>query len=99
MKTLEDIFEDYAFDKMKDNGLVLFPLPTGSGKSFTIFNFICKMLTEKKIKDKIIFVTSLKKNLQLEELAEHFDNPHKEIIFKDKVFLYASDYLQNLTLL
>lgn len=91
MKTLEDIFEDYAFDKMKDNGLVLFPLPTGSGKSFTIFNFICKMLTEKKIKDKIIFVTSLKKNLQLEELAEHFDNPHKEIIFKDKVLFVKSN--------
>lgn len=91
MRTLEDIFEDYAFDKMKDNGLVLFPLPTGSGKSFTIFNFICKMLTEKKIKDKIIFVTSLKKNLQLEELAEHFDDPHKEIIFKDKVLFVKSN--------
>ena len=91
METLEDIFEYYAFEKMVDNGLVLFPLPTGSGKSFTIFNFICRMLTEKKIKDKIVFVTSLKKNLQLEELQEHFDNPQKAAIFKEKVLFIKSN--------
>lgn len=40
MQTLESIIESYAFDKMQDYGLLLIPLPTGAGKSYTVFSFI-----------------------------------------------------------
>ena len=68
MKKLDDIINDYAFEKMTNNGLLLIPLPTGAGKSYTVFEFIHKTLTQSDRKDKIIFVTTLKKNLQLDFL-------------------------------
>ena len=39
-------------------------LPTGAGKSYTVFSFIHNVLIQKKTTQKILFVTSLKKNLQ-----------------------------------
>ena len=46
MRKLDDIINDYAFEKMENNGLLLIPLPTGAGKSFTVFEFIHKTLTQ-----------------------------------------------------
>ncbi len=74
MQTLESILESYAFDKMQDYGLLLIPLPTGAGKSYTVFSFIHNVLIQKKTKQNILFVTSLKKNLQIEELRNKFPN-------------------------
>ena len=39
-RKLEHIIADYAFSKMQGNGLLLLPLPTGAGKSYTVFKFI-----------------------------------------------------------
>lgn len=89
MQTLEQIIESYAFDKMQDNGLLLIPLPTGAGKSYTIFSFIHNVLVKKKTNKKIIFVTSLKKNLQIDELESKFLENEKSI-FEDKVILLKS---------
>lgn len=73
MITLEEIIANYAFSKMQGNGLLLLPLPTGAGKSYTVFKFIHDTVVENVHNDKIIFITSLKKNLQPEELEERFE--------------------------
>ena len=91
MQTLESIIESYAFDKMQDYGLLLIPLPTGAGKSYTVFSFIHNVLIQQKTKKKIIFVTSLKKNLQIEELEKHFQSEEEKKLFGDKVLLLKSN--------
>lgn len=90
MKSLQDIIADYAFSKMQNNGLLLLPLPTGAGKSRTVFQFIHDTVVEEKHNDRIIFVTSLKKNLQPEELKERFDENEQEI-FNNKVLYLKSN--------
>lgn len=98
MKDLQDIITDYAFSKMDDHGLLLLPLPTGAGKSFTIFKFIHDTIVGGKRKEKIIFITSLKKNLQPEELKDRFSEDETEL-FDEKVLYLKSNtdcVLQNL---
>jgi len=90
MQTLESIIESYAFDKMQDYGLLLIPLPTGAGKSYTVFSFIHNVIIKRKTTQKILFVTSLKKNLQIEELKSKFTE-NEQNIFDDKVLLLKSN--------
>ena len=90
MQTLESIIESYAFDKMQDYGLLLIPLPTGAGKSYTVFSFIHNVIIQKKTTQKILFVTSLKKNLQIDELRSKFTETEQNI-FDDKVLLLKSN--------
>ena len=78
---LIDILKDYAYNKMDGNGLLLLPMPTGSGKTYTVHEFISQVIEEGK-KDKIIFVTSLNKNINPNELKKHFKDPS---IFDEKV--------------
>ncbi len=91
MQTLESIIESYAFEKMQENGLLLIPLPTGAGKSYTVFSFIHNVLVKQKTNKKILFVTSLKKNLQIEELEKHFKVEEEKKLFNDKVILLKSN--------
>ncbi len=90
-KQLIDILRDYAFDKMQDGGLLLLPMPTGSGKTYTVFKLIYDALVDKR-KEKIIFVTSLKKNIDLEELKQHFKSDEELKLFDDKV-LYIKSFV------
>ena len=90
MHSLEQIIEHYAFDKMQDYGLLLIPLPTGAGKSYTVFSFIHNVLIQKKTSQKILFVTSLKKNLQIDELRSKFTE-EEQFIFDEKVLLLKSN--------
>ncbi|MBE6361624.1 MAG: hypothetical protein E7059_09270, partial [Treponema bryantii] len=90
MQTLESIIESYAFDKMQNYGLLLIPLPTGAGKSYTVFSFIHNVIIQKKTTQKILFVTSLKKNLQIDELRIKFTEAEQSI-FDEKVLLLKSN--------
>ena len=90
MKDLKDIIADYAFSKMDNHGLLLLPLPTGAGKSYTVFKFIHDTLTSGNHKERIIFITSLKKNLQPEELKEQFKESEEEL-FNSKVLYLKSN--------
>lgn len=100
--TLESIFANYVFEKMEGYGFLPIPLPTGSGKSTAIFNFIYCVIKENLTQDKIVLITSLKKNLQIDELKKVFEN-HKELeLFNDKILFIKSyidcvmDYLPEL---
>ena len=86
---LNDILKVYAYEKMQNNGLLLLPMPTGSGKTYTVFKFIHDAITEKR-KDKIIFITSLKKNIDLEGLKDHFKGDEELRLFDENVLLIKS---------
>lgn len=89
--SLEGIFADYAFCKMDGNGFLPIPLPTGSGKSTAIFNFIYAALKENLTNDTIILITSLKKNLQIDALKSVFEkNDDIELYDKNILFLKSN---------
>ncbi len=86
---LNDILKGYAYEKMQNNGLLLLPMPTGSGKTYTVFKFIHDAIVEKR-KDKIVFITSLKKNIDLEGLKDHFKGDEELRLFDENVLLIKS---------
>lgn len=73
---MNDLLNKYC---NKDNGLFLFSMPTGSGKTYKILEWIFKNY-ESYCKDgrKIFFVTNLKKNLPYRELRDKFFKPNDE---------------------
>lgn len=89
--SLESIFANYSFEKMAGNGFLPIPLPTGSGKSTAIFNFIYYCIKEKLTNDKIVLITSLKKNLQIDALKKVFtDHDDLELYNKHVLFIKSN---------
>lgn len=91
MATLEELFKEYSFNKMNGYGFVPIPLPTGSGKSTAIFNFIYQTIKEGVHEDKILLLTSLKKNLQIDELKSVFVENGDEDLYNQKVLFLKSN--------
>jgi hypothetical protein len=60
----------YCLDDKNDTGLLLLDMPTGTGKTYSVIQFIKHYLKENNEK-KIFFVTTLKKNL---------DDPYKDLM-------------------
>src|SRR5690625_3271784 len=64
----------------KDNGLLLFNPPTGSGKTHNVLHWIYDNYKDFCQENrKIFFITNLKKNLPYEELKNNFFIPHKQL--------------------
>ncbi|MBP5503966.1 MAG: DEAD/DEAH box helicase family protein [Bacteroidales bacterium] len=79
------LLERYCLDKDNDTGLLLLDMPTGTGKTHSVLEFIKQYLKENKEK-KIFFVTTLKKNLDdpyrklLDSLSD--DNELQDTVFR-----------------
>jgi len=72
VERLKKILEDHCLEKGK-KGLLLLGMPTGSGKTHAVLDFIYEHYREfAERKSKIFFVTNLKKNLPDDALAERF---------------------------
>jgi CRISPR/Cas system-associated endonuclease/helicase Cas3 len=64
----------------KENGLLLFDPPTGSGKTYNVLSWIYHNYKDFcKENRKIFFVTNLKKNLPDQKLKIDFFIPNKEL--------------------
>lgn len=75
-------------DNGKDTGLMLLDMPTGSGKTHNVLEYICEESTKLENKDrKYFFVTTLKKNLPTEKLRQMFIAAGREREF-DRKFLF-----------
>lgn len=82
---MQKILNKYCQDK---NGLFIFPLPTGIGKTYHVLEYILKNY---KTNRKIFFITNLKKNLPLAELRGKFENAGKEKDFDKHVIALDSN--------
>lgn len=68
---MEDILNRYC--QKSDRGLLLLSMPTGFGKTYNVLNFIYSNYQEFAQQNrKIIFITSLKKNLPINEFKNRF---------------------------
>lgn len=65
-----ELLNRYCLDNTKETGLMLLDMPTGTGKTYNVLQFIKSYLRQNKDK-KIFFVTTLKKNL---------DDPYNELL-------------------
>lgn len=68
IKAMRELLLNYA---KKTTGLSLYPLPTGTGKTYQVLQYIANNYQGKR---KIIFLTNLKKNLPLQNLKKIFHN-------------------------
>ncbi len=87
---MEHILNEYC--KQFNPGLLLLSMPTGSGKTYKVLNFIYSNYEEFTAKQrKIWFITNLKKNLPINELKERFIADGKEDEFDKHVLFINSN--------
>ncbi len=90
---MRKILEDFCNDEKRSNGLLLIDMPTGTGKTYKVAEYIAN--NYEKIKGKIFFVTQLKKNLPEHDIRECFKNIGKEQEV-DEVLLRVENNVDNL---
>ena len=75
-------------DNGNDTGLMLLDMPTGSGKTHNVLEYICEESLKPENRDrKYFFITTLKKNLPTEKLRQMFVAAGRECEF-DRKFLF-----------
>lgn len=68
---MKDVISNFC--KNKENGLFLLDIPTDFGKTYNVLEFIFENYNREEYKNtKFFFITTLKKNLPLDELRERF---------------------------
>lgn len=82
---MQKILKKYCHYK---NGLFIFPLPTGIGKTYHVLEYILNNYKENR---KIFFITNLKKNLPLEDLKSKFEAAGKEKDFEKYIIALDSN--------
>lgn len=86
---MKSVLEDYLSDQNK--GLLLLDMPTGSGKTYSIVDYIATHIdTLKDSGRKIVFITPLKKNLPTDELRNRLKIHSKAELFDREVLLVQS---------
>lgn len=89
MDSLQKVISDYCEDPSFDTGLLLLDLPTGYGKTTAVFNYLANASTDPaNSKKHYFFITSMKKNLKLDDLEGALKKPAmKKPIGKKSCFL------------
>ena len=90
---MKEILEKFCNDKERSKGLLLIDMPTGTGKTYRVAEYIAN--NYEKIEGKIFFVTQLKKNLPEDDLRKCFKDLGKENEI-DNVLLRVENNVDNL---
>lgn len=90
---MKKILEKFCNDKERSKGLLLIDMPTGTGKTYNVAEYIAD--NYEKIESKIFFVTQLKKNLPEDDLRKCFSKLGKESEIDD-VLLRVENNVENL---
>ncbi len=94
---MQKIIHKYCLEE-ESNGLLLIDMPTGSGKTHNVIDFIYN--NYKKSRNKIFFITPLKKNLNYDALKDRFLKDNRKIEFDENVVYIKSNMdmlLENFT--
>ncbi len=70
------LLEEFCNNKDIKKGLFLIDMPTGTGKTYSVAEYIANNF--EKIEGKIFFVTQLKKNLPEDEIRKCFKEVGKD---------------------
>ena len=81
---MKQILDDILSQHTK--GLVLLDMPTGTGKTYQVAEYIAQQIDQLKAQNrKIIFITHLKKNLPFKELEKQLGR-HGNADYRDEVW-------------
>lgn len=87
-----EIVKKFCEDKQANNGLFLLDMPTGFGKTYNIVKYIYDACQKPENENrKFFFVTTLLKNLPVEDLYTWFKNAGQEELFKKKFLRIESN--------
>lgn len=78
---MQELLKSFCFSS--NNGLLLVDMPTGTGKTYNAVKFIYE--NYKNVKNKIIYITNLKKNLPYRDLKKFFVENGEESEFNKYV--------------
>ena len=85
----------------KNNGLYLIDMPTGFGKTYNVIQYIFDAATNPENRSRrYFFITTLKKNLPIEDLRSRFENAGRLQDFEEKFLFIDSNIdtvIDNLT--
>lgn len=85
-----NVIKDYC-ENRSETGLFLLDMPTGSGKTYSVLEYIFNACQNKENKNKkFFFITPLKKNLPLKDLKKIFDEKGQSGEFDKKVLFINS---------
>ena len=87
---MKNIIKRYCENENIKNGLILLDMPTGSGKTHSVLDFIHDYVVNGGDK-KIFFITTLLKNLPEEELKNRFEKSGHLSLFKEKFLRIESN--------
>lgn len=90
---MKKLLESYC-NNGKSNGLLLVDMPTGTGKTYSVIEYMRDAITKYGEERKYFFITTEKKNLPIEQAKEIFDKEGKLDIFKEK-FLFVDSNLDS----
>ncbi len=85
---MQNILKKYCLED-NENGIILIDMPTGSGKTHNVIEFIYK--NYENFAKKVFFITPLKKNLGYDDLRKRFIENGKEEIFNKNVLYIKSN--------
>ena len=80
--SMKNVIKNYCENDKIKNGLILLDMPTGSGKTHSVLDFIHDYIVACGEK-KIFFVTTLLKNLPEDELKKRFERSGNLPLFKE----------------
>ncbi len=84
---MEHAIKNYC-DNSSNNGLFLLDMPTGYGKTYSVLKYIYEAsLNESNSEKRFFFITTLKKNLPINDLKKQFEEAGQLDIF-NKEFLF-----------
>lgn len=89
---MQNTINSFMNDPSLNSGLMLIDSPTGYGKTYKVLQNIYQYIRNSKNKKKIFFVTTLIKNLPIEELKKIYKENGEEHLFDQEVLLIKSNY-------
>ncbi len=87
---MKNVINNYCRDESIKNGLILLDMPTGSGKTHSVLDFIHDYVVSGG-ENRIFFITTLLKNLPEDELKKRFERSGNLPLFKEKYLRIASN--------
>ena len=79
-------------DNDRENGLLLLDMPTGFGKTYSVIQFIIDfMKDDSNVGKRVFFITTLKKNLPIDDLQKRLQEEGLGHLFQERVIKLESN--------
>ena len=89
---MQTTIRNYLNDTTQNTGIILIDPPTGYGKTYMSAQSIYEYVRANKGKKKVFFITTLIKNLPVDELRNVYEKNGERALFDEEVLVIKSNY-------